>query len=80
LDKYGETYHLLNLCRQHHKDAHDEGTAIESGLLLDGYCISGTYRPIYTGSDPYLSAIYGPEMDVPVVRGDVRGDRAGEGL
>lgn len=61
LDKAGETYHLMYLCRQHHSVAHDQGSAFESGLLLEGYVLPG---PIYTGPDEYLSRKYGQRESV----------------
>ena len=65
LDKAGETYHLINLCHEHHMMAHDQGSAFENGLLLDGSVVSGPEGPIYTGTDPYLSAKYvRPALDV----------------
>lgn len=60
LDAVGETYHLMFLCRHHHGYAHDQGSAFENGLLLDGYLTTGPSGPIYTGSDPYLTQRYGP--------------------
>ena len=59
LDAAGETYHLMDLCPWHHKIAHDEGSAFENGLLLDGYVTSGLNGPVYVGSDPYLNERYG---------------------
>jgi hypothetical protein len=38
--------------------AHDQGSAIENGLLLDGYVTTGPMGPEYQGSDPYLQAKY----------------------
>src|SRR5262245_66654988 len=34
LDAAGETYHHLYLCRPHHNVAHDEGQAVERGLVI----------------------------------------------
>jgi hypothetical protein len=49
LDQVGETYHLSDLCREHHRLA-DGAAAYESGLLIDGYCIYDRLlgRPVYT--------------------------------
>lgn len=60
LDKVGETYHLMYLCREHHAMAHDEGSAFERGLLIRGSVISGPDgAPVYLGPDEYLLAHYG---------------------
>lgn len=72
LDDVGETYHLMHLCRQHHNVAHDQGSAFENGLLLDGYVISGPEGPIYSGSDEYLSERYRHPVDVRLLREEVR--------
>lgn len=60
LDNAGETYHLMRLCRKHHKVAHDE-PAMDSGLLLPGSVTTcpTCKRPKYIGSDPYLTEKYG---------------------
>jgi hypothetical protein len=80
LDEAGESYHLMHLCHQHHKDAHDQGSAFENGLLIDGYVTTGPDgRPQYTGSDPYLSEKYRP-MDVRVVREELRRSHPGADL
>ena len=67
LDRAGETYHLLVLCREHHQLA-DGAAAYEGGLLIDGYASwdDTLDRPVYTGSDPYLSHTYpqGPRCRV----------------
>ena len=69
LDAAGESYHLLHLCVRHHKAAHDEGTALTNGLLLDGYVTTGPDGlPHYRGSDPYLLARYGTALGVPGVQ------------
>lgn len=60
LDKAGEKYHQIYLCRKHHMVAHDEGQAFESGLLIDGYVTTERGRPVYRGSDSYLSERYRP--------------------
>jgi hypothetical protein len=70
LDAAGETYHLINLCVGHHKTAHDEGTALRNGLLLDGYVTTGPDGlPEYRGSDPHLRSLYGREVDLPDLSG-----------
>lgn len=60
LDAVSETYHQMYLCAEHHQMAHDEGTAISTGLLIPGYVITGPDgQPLYTGPDQYLLAHYG---------------------
>ena len=60
LDKAGETYHQMYLCREHHQVAHDEGKAFDAGLLIKGFVITGADgRPKYTGTDEYLMEHYG---------------------
>lgn len=60
LDKAGETYHQMYLCREHHDLAHDTDTAFHNGLLIHGYVITGVDgRPMYTGPDEYLTERYG---------------------
>ena len=62
LDQAGETYHHLRLCVEHHKIAHDEGTAFTNGLLIRGYVFrTSTGDPLYIGPDEYLSEKYGKE-------------------
>ena len=59
LDKAEETYHLADLCHAHHMEAHDQGGAFESGLLIAGSVVTGPDgRPVYTGPDEYLSEKY----------------------
>src|SRR5262245_10498270 len=59
LDKAGEKYHLLYLCREHHAMAHDEDNAYVRGLLIHGSVITGHGgHPVYTGPDEYLSEKY----------------------
>lgn len=55
LDKLGETYHHMYLCREHHGYAHDSNLGIAGGLLLEGYFMNG----VYVGPDEYLSTKYG---------------------
>ena len=60
LDKAGETYHHIWLCREHHNVAHDQGSAFQNGLLIAGSVITGPNgTPVYTGPDEYLSERYG---------------------
>lgn len=59
LDRAGETYHHMYLCRTHHGVAHDEGSAFERGLLIAGSVIMGIDgQPKYTGPDEYLTEKY----------------------
>lgn len=58
LDKIGEDYHLMYLCRAHHNVAHDEGSAFENGLLIEGYVVSTAQGVQYSGPDPYLKEKY----------------------
>lgn len=59
LDRVGETYHLMHLCRDCH-GASDGGSAYEGGMLIDGRVTWNklTNRPVYLGTDPYLSKKY----------------------
>lgn len=63
LDRAGETYHLLAVCYIHHMYAEESGE--DTDMLIDGYVISDplTGRPVYTGSDAYLTALYGGRSD-----------------
>jgi hypothetical protein len=63
LDAVGETYHLAHLCRIHHRSA-DGALAYSAGLLIDGFCIYDRIlaRPVYRGSDEWLTEHYGPEQ------------------
>jgi hypothetical protein len=62
LDKAGETYHHLYLCRDHHAMAHDEDNAFANGLLIRGYVITGVDdKPRYFGPDEYLTEKYGEQ-------------------
>lgn len=64
LDKVGETYHLIHLCRECHSTA-DGGEAYKSGMLLEGRVVWDRFlsKPVYTGPDDYLRKTYGPESD-----------------
>ena len=55
---------ILCLCRVHHGVAHDEGQAFENGLLIDGYVTTTNGKPVYVGSDVYLSERYGNESQL----------------
>lgn len=60
LDKVGEIYHLIHLCRHCHM-ACDGKDAYEGGMLIQGSVIWDKLhdRPVYTGPDPYLKKKYG---------------------
>jgi len=58
LDKAGEDYHLVVLCRKHHRQS-DGIDAYVGGLLIDGYVVSINGRPKYYGQDEYLKEKYG---------------------
>lgn len=62
LDKVGETYHLIHLCRVCHQAA-DGGEAYTGGMLIDGSVTWDRFfnKPVYTGSDEYLRTRYGAE-------------------
>lgn len=50
----------MYLCRRHHSVAHDQGSAFENGLLLDGKVTTGPLgKPVYVGSDEHLLKLYG---------------------
>lgn len=80
LDNFGETYHLMDLCRSHHSIAHDY-PALESGLLLGGSVVTCQCGiPSYEGPDVYLSGRYGWQVHLQCVRDGVRGGDSGEVL
>ena len=59
LDDYGESCHLIHLCKTDHIQAHSRKDA--EGMMIDG---SVTWdkmeqRPIYQGTDPELKTKYG---------------------
>jgi hypothetical protein len=58
LDDYGETSHLINLCQEHHMQAHSRKDA--DGLMIDGSVTWDklNHRPIYKGTDTILSKKY----------------------
>lgn len=59
LDEYGETTHLLHLCRQDHTEAHSRKSA--EGMMIDGSVVwnRDRTRPQYTGTDQTLRKLYG---------------------
>lgn len=66
LDKAGETYHHMYLCREHHDVAHDTETAFVNGLLIRGFVTTGLNgRPQYKGPDEYLNEHYGEKVHTP---------------
>lgn len=60
LDRVGEDYHLIALCHWHHTQSDGE-QAYLTGLLISGTVSwhNREDRPLYTGPDEYLTAIYG---------------------
>jgi hypothetical protein len=58
LDEVGETYHKINLCREHHAWS-DGGQAYEAGLLIDGYVTKENGKVVYQGTNHYLRRHYG---------------------
>jgi hypothetical protein len=60
LDDYGETCHLLHLCKSDHMQAHSREHA--DGLMIDGTVTWDKLnnRPIYKGTDPELRRKYTP--------------------
>lgn len=60
LDNCEETYHLIHLCRDDHQQAHSRKDAF--GLMIDGSVTWDklSQRPMYKGTDPYLSKKYSP--------------------
>lgn len=59
LDKVGETYHLIHLCRECHQ-ACDGGEAYDGGMLIEGSVEWDRFRqkPVYRGPDSYLKRTY----------------------
>lgn len=59
LDQYGETCHLLHLCRRDHGVAHARQSA--DGMMIDGSVVWNRDRtkPLYRGTDPELTRKYG---------------------
>lgn len=64
LDRVGETYHLIHLCRDCHRAA-DGGEAYEYGMLIQGSVVWDKLldKPVYTGPDNYLGLKYGAEQN-----------------
>lgn len=60
LDAVGENYHLLALCRDHHKHAHESNDAFYTGMMLAGRVLTQDDRPVYDGPDRFLRGRYGP--------------------
>lgn len=60
LDRVGEMYHLIHLCRTCHAQC-DGASAYEGGMLIDGSCSWDKLkeRPVYQGADLYLMRKYG---------------------
>ena len=58
LDDYGETYHLMHLCRECHSIAHSRKEA--DGMMIDGSITWDKInnQPIYKGEDSYLKRKY----------------------
>lgn len=63
LDELGEIYHLMCLCSRHHQVA-DGADAYAGGLLLDGMMVRDGDDHYYQGSDEYLRARYGRQVEV----------------
>jgi hypothetical protein len=61
LDRIGETYHLIHLCRDCHRLC-DGADAYAGGMLIEGNVTWDKLnsRPIYKGTDPYLTKRYTP--------------------
>lgn len=59
LDEYGETCHLLHMCRTDHAQAHSRNSA--EGMMIDGSVVWNRDRtkPRYQGTDPELKRKYG---------------------
>lgn len=63
LDREGETYHLINLCHNHHMWVHANiSEATRSGLYLLGQVFIDGGRVLYLGPDQYLSQRYGRSL------------------
>ena len=54
LDKAGESYHLICLCKEHHRGADGED-AYEGELLIAGYMTTEKGRPVYQARDPSVN-------------------------
>lgn len=59
LDEVNETYHLIHLCSEDHRSAHENRDG--GSLIIDGYVEwdSLTDEPSYMGDDKYLLRKYG---------------------
>ena len=62
LDEVEESYHLIALCAKCHWGA-DGAPAYAGKLLIDGYVVwnHSRTRPVYVGTDSYLSSKYPKE-------------------
>lgn len=60
LDEFGETEHLIHLCKTDHMQAHARMYA--EGMMIDGSVTWNkmTSRPEYRGTDPTLTQRYTP--------------------
>lgn len=69
LDKVGEVYHLIHLCRECHQSA-DGGEAYDGGMLIQGSVTWDRFynKPVYTGPDDYLTKRYGRGVEPNVER------------
>lgn len=78
LDRVGETYHLMDLCHEHHRMA-DGGDARAGGLLIDGYVTTCTQcgNPEYAGPDRVLQERYGRSVHMSCVREAEASDHTG---
>lgn len=57
LDRAGEIYHLIDCCRVCHDTTHGSTNDLE----IDGYVTTHQDgRPLYIGTDEYLTQKYGP--------------------
>lgn len=61
LDRVGETYHRIMLCRRCHDFTHNNNDRGPDALVIDGYVTWDKLRdvPVYEGPDPYLLEKYG---------------------
>ena len=57
LDNAKETYHLICLCPEHHRMC-DGGEAYMGKLLIDGFVKTENGKPVYYGTDDFLSKKY----------------------
>lgn len=57
LDEEGETEHLVALCPQHHRLAHNEG--VKTGMMIQGYAYRDGVEAVYEGSNESLKEKHG---------------------